>query len=178
MERETHFLSATGYSDGYQLNISLNKPHNESLERSLPSFGVITSEVDISKDPADNQENFGDEWRGFTKEVTMQANFQALGETSFNSPCISSVLQPSSYHGIISLESTFDPTTYIHKLSVLIAKPPKLLGPPATLRLDAVYLVVALHRGPISLLRLARGRHRDSTIFCRIVCAKVMLHRA
>lgn len=43
---ETHFLSATGYSDGYQLKTSLKTPINDNLDRCRPS-AFASAEVDI-----------------------------------------------------------------------------------------------------------------------------------
>lgn len=41
-----YFFSATGYSDGYQLNTSLKTPTNDDLERCWLG-AVVSSEVDM-----------------------------------------------------------------------------------------------------------------------------------
>lgn len=45
---KTHFLSADGYSEGYQLNTSLNSPKKDSLDKSFWRFPVRSPEVDMS----------------------------------------------------------------------------------------------------------------------------------
>lgn len=45
---KTHFLSADGYSEGYQLNTSLNSPNKDSLDKSFWRFSVRSSDVDMS----------------------------------------------------------------------------------------------------------------------------------